>query len=78
MISFVKNGSPTPYFETTFWLLQNIRLIHVMIYAMICVYTADDMREYITVELVMSFHQFVQQALKYLVTIEQIGNSSFI
>ena len=42
-------------------------------FSMICVYPADDVRESISwpVELVMSsFHQFVQQALKSLVTTE--------
>ena len=44
------------------------------------VYPVDDVREAISqpVELAMSFHGFVQQALKYPVTIEQRGNSSFI
>ena len=49
--------------------------------SMICVYPADDVRGSFCrlVALVMlSFHQFVQRALKSPVTIEQIGNSSFI
>ena len=63
----------TPYFEITFWLVQNRRSI--------CAYPADDVRDAISepAELVMSsFHQFVQQALKSSVTIEQRGNSSCI
>ena len=70
----------TSYFEITFWLVGNIRSIHgtelFITYvglSMICIYPANDVRESISwpVELVMSsFHQFVQQALKSLVTIE--------
>ena len=55
----------TPYFEVTFWLLQNIRLIHdIELFItcgilIICVYAADDVKESISVpvEFVMSsFH----------------------
>ena len=59
----------TPYFEITFWLVQNIRSIQdnelfitCVGLSMICVYPADDVREAISqpAELVMSsFHQFV-------------------
>ena len=48
---------------------------------MICVYPADDVRQSISrpAELAMlSFHQFVQRALKSPVTIEQRGILSFI
>ena len=75
----------TPYFEITFWLVQNIKSIHDIVLfisrvglSMICVYPADDVGEAISrpVELVMSsFHQFVRQALKPPVTIEQRANS---
>ena len=70
----------TSYFEITFWLVGNVRSVHcVELFiayvglSMICVYPADDVRKSISwpVELVMSsFHQFVQQALKSVVTIE--------
>ena len=71
----------TPYFETTFWLVQSIRSIHDMqlfiIFlglSMTFVYPADDVREaiYWPAELVMSsFHQFVQRALKSPVTTDK-------
>ena len=48
--------------------------------SIICIYPADNVREFSEpVELLMSsFDQFVQQALKSPVAIEQRGNSSFI
>ena len=77
----------TPYSEITFWLVQNIRSVHnIKLFltgvglSIIFLYPADDVRESISrpVELVMSFQQFVQEALKSPVTIEQIGNLSLI
>ena len=78
----------TPYFEITFWLVQNIRSIHGIELFITCVglsvifvCPADDVREAISrpVELVMSpFHQFVQRTLKSPATIEQRGNLLFI
>ena len=77
----------TTYFEIMFWLVQNIRSIHdIELFtkcvglSSICVYPDDDVREAISrpAELVTpSFHQFVKQALKSPVSIEQRENSSF-
>ena len=73
-----------PYFEITFWLVQNIKSINdielfisCVSLSMICVYPANDVGEAISrpAELVMSsLHQFVLRALKSPVIIEQRGN----
>ena len=87
-MAFVRS---TPYFEITFWLVQDIKykiqihdielFITYLGLSMICAYLAKNVRKYISqhVELVLSsFCQFVQRALKCPVTIEQRGNLSFI
>ena len=89
VMAFFRNGSINIiYFDMTFWLVQNYKIntkykitevfITCVGLSMICVYPADDVRGSFCrlVALVMlSFHQFVQRALKSPVTIEQIGNS---
>ena len=76
------------WFEIIFVFVQNIRSMHDtelftkwVGLSKICVYPAEDVRESISspgVLVISFFYQLEQRALKSLVTIEKIGNSSFI
>ena len=72
-----KIETSTPWFEITFWLVQNIKSI----YAINWLYPADNVSESSSWPwklMILFFHHLEQRALKPPVTTEHSGSSWFI